>query len=299
MVDIPFVREMEFEYGVVDRLSPLVRRVIARNPGPFTMYGTGVYIIGKGDVTVIDPGPKDEVHLKALDQALEGERVSHILVTHTHLDHSPAAAPLKQATGAQTYGYGPHGNHTSKEGVKVEAGADFEFMPDVAIIDGDIIEGDGYEIECVHTPGHTSNHMCFGLKQEKALFSGDHVMGWSTSVITPPDGNMKHYMDSLAHLLFRDDKIYLPTHGPAITEPRRHVEAFIEHRQDREYQITEQLEAGVGDIREMVKVMYAETDKRLHPAAAMSVLAHLHHMVATGRAHCDGEPALTSHFTPA
>ncbi|MDE1173320.1 MAG: MBL fold metallo-hydrolase [Parvibaculaceae bacterium] len=293
-VAVPYVREIEFEYGRADRLTPLIRRVIANNPGGFTYTGTGTYIVGNGNVAVIDPGPMLDAHLDAILKAVEGETVSHILITHTHADHSPLAAPLKALTGAKTYGFGPHGS--GHPGEAVEEDGDMEFAPDVTLRHGDIVAGDGWTMEAVHTPGHTSNHLCFALLEEQALFSGDHVMGWSTSVVSPPDGDMKAYMASLRLLLDRDDAIYWPTHGPAITAPRPHVEAFIAHRQDRERQILEQLAAGRSHIAEMVPVMYAAVDKRLYPAAARSVLAHMQHMVGKGEIETDGPPGMASAY---
>ena len=287
---IPFVREIEFDYGASEEVSPLIRRVVANNPSAFTYKGTGTYIVGHGKVAVIDPGPLLDAHVEALMRALQGETVSHILITHTHSDHSPAAAPLKKLTGAKTYGYGPHGSGAGEED------GDMDFVPDVELRHGDIIEGDGWTIECVHTPGHTSNHMCFALKEEKALFTGDHVMGWSTSIVSPPDGDMTAYMASLEMLLTRDDEVYWPTHGPAIHDPKRLVQAFIAHREDRERQILAQLKAGRHRIAEMVPVMYAAIDKRLHPAAARSVLAHMGRLVAQGRVVTDGPVTLGADF---
>jgi glyoxylase-like metal-dependent hydrolase (beta-lactamase superfamily II) len=212
---IPFVRDIKFEYGKVDQVSPLIRRVVANNPGPFTFTGTGVYIVGAGDhVAVIDPGPDLPEHIDALKRALEGRTVSHILITHTHKDHSPAAQPLKEWSGAPTYSFGPH-----VETNDVEEGGDRLFMPDIRVTDGQSIAGADFSISCVFTPGHTSNHMCYALEQEKALFSGDHVMGWSTSVIAPPDGNMADYTRSLEKLIARKDRILYPTHGAPIEDP--------------------------------------------------------------------------------
>jgi glyoxylase-like metal-dependent hydrolase (beta-lactamase superfamily II) len=197
-------------YGAEQRLSPRITRVLAPNPSPFTFRGTGVYLVGDTkSVTVIDPGPNDPAHLDALLVAIGGRTVSHILITHTHRDHSPAAAPLKAATGAKTYGYGPHGRYDDH----VEEGGDCDFVPDVTVRDGDIMESGGNRFQCVFTPGHTSNHMCYALDDEKALFTGDHVMGWSTTVVAPPDGDMGAYMRSLEKLIARRDKILYPTHG--------------------------------------------------------------------------------------
>jgi len=295
-VKIPFVHEIDIEYGRVDQVSPLIRRVTANNPGGFTFKGTGTYIVGQGNVAVIDPGPLNEAHIAALLKAVEGETVTHILITHCHSDHSPAAAPFKAATGAKTYAYGPHGSGKPQDNVEVEAGADRDFVPDIEIRHGDVIEGDDWTVECVFTPGHTSNHMCFALREEKALFSGDHVMGWSTTVVSPPDGDMATYMASLELLLTRDDEIYWPTHGPAITEPKPFVQAYMDHRDDRERQIIEQISEGRTTIPEMVPVMYAAVDPRLHAPAARSVLAHLVRMVGDGRVTCDGVPDLKTTY---
>ena len=247
MTSIPFVRDLAFDYGVAEQVSPLIRRIIAHNPSPFTFYGTGTYIVGRGSVAVIDPGPALSEHVDAILAALPGETVSHLLITHTHRDHSPAAAALQAATGAPTYGFGPHGARRDAGG-EVEEGADRDFVPDVALGDGARLEGAGWTLEAVHTPGHTSNHLCYALTEEGALFSGDHVMGWSTSVIAPPDGDMAAYMSSLRRCLARSDRIYWPTHGPPITEPARHVAAFLAHREEREQQIIACLEAGIERI---------------------------------------------------
>lgn len=283
---VPFVRDMKFRYGEVAELSPLVRRVIARNPSPFTFHGTGTYIVGRGEVAVIDPGPDLPAHLAALRRALADERVSHILVTHTHRDHSPAAAALAAASGAKTFGFGPHG--TRRAAPPVEEGADYAFTPKVPLRDGAVVAGRGWTLRALHTPGHTSNHLCFALDEEKALFPGDHVMGWSTTVISPPDGDMRLYVESLERLLGRDDAIYYPTHGPPILEPRRYVRALIAHRREREAAIEECLRRGISRIPEMVAAIYTDIPAHLHEAAGRSVLAHLVHMVETGRARCEG-----------
>jgi len=291
-VSIPYVREIDYQHGRMDRVSKLIRRVIASNTGGFTYTGTGTYIIGTGRVAVVDPGPLDMAHVQAILDGIKGETISHILITHTHLDHSPATVPLKKLAGnPPSYGFGPHGSGKGiLEGQSVEAGGDKLFKPDVTVRHGDVIEGDGWSVECVHTPGHTSNHICYALREEKALFTGDHVMGWSTSVISPPDGDMKDYMASLELLLPRNDEVYWPTHGAPIRDPKPFVRAFIEHRHDREAQITACLRDGIGRIPDMVPRMYATIDKQLWPAAGRSVLAHLLHMVETGRAKCAGQP---------
>ncbi len=286
---IPYNRELDFEYGAAQRLSPLVRRVIAPNPSAFTFHGTGTYIIGSGSVAIVDPGPDLAAHVEALLDAVRGETVSHILVTHTHLDHSPATVAVKAATGAPSYAFGPHGR--GGDGGQVEEGADFDFEPDYRLADGETVEGDAWTVEGVHTPGHTSNHMCFSLKEENALFPGDHVMGWSTTVVSPPDGDMHAYMGSLEKLLGRSEGIYYPTHGAPITDPPPYVAALLAHRHEREEQIVACLADGIARIPDMVARMYADVDPGLHRAAGRSVLAHLIHMVETGRAACQGNPA--------
>lgn len=294
MVAIPFRRELTFEYARLERLSPLVRRIVARNPGPFTAHGTGTFVVGNGHVAIVDPGPALAEHVDALLDALRGETVDHVLITHTHLDHSPAAAAVKLATGAPTYGYGPHAAGLDR--TEVEAGGDRAFVPDRVLRDGDVVEGPGWRLGAVHTPGHTSNHLCFALAEESILFTGDHVMGWSTSVIAPPDGDMADYLGSLDKLLRRDDRVYWPTHGPSIDDPKPFVRAFIEHRAERTAAILRQIDSGVSEIPEMVKAIYVGLAPGLLTAAGRSVLAHLVQMVREGTVACDGPPSLTSRF---
>ncbi|MFT5390987.1 MAG: glyoxylase-like metal-dependent hydrolase (beta-lactamase superfamily II) [Gammaproteobacteria bacterium] len=295
-VEIPFVRELAFEYGRVDQISPMIRRVVARNPGPFTLYGTGTYIIGKGKVAVIDPGPYDAEHIACVAAAVEGEQITHQIITHTHNDHSPGSRLLREYTDAKTYAYGPHGAGKREQGVQVEEGGDMEFTPDVEVRHGDVVRGEGWSLEAVYTPGHTSNHVCFALREEKVLFSGDHVMGWSTSIISPPDGDMNAYMASLRLLLDRDDVAYWPTHGPRIDDPKAHVRAFIAHRQERERQILECLGAGVHRIADMVPKMYIGLDPKLIPAAGRSVYAAMMFMVDNGQVVTDGVSRIDGEF---
>jgi glyoxylase-like metal-dependent hydrolase (beta-lactamase superfamily II) len=296
--EIPFRRDFDFEYAKAEQLSPLIRRVLARNPSPFTFKGTGTYIVGRGRVAVIDPGPDLPDHVAALLQALDGETVTHILVTHTHLDHSPAAAALKRATGAKTYAYGPHGSRRAEErfGGVTEEGGDRDFVPDIELREDDAVEGPGWRLAAVETPGHTSNHLCFALPEERTLFSGDHVMGWSTSVIAPPDGDMAAYMRSLEKLLTRDDALYWPTHGPSIVAPKPHVEAFIAHRRERSDAIMAALAAGDETIPAIVTRVYVGLDPRLQAAAGRSVLAHLIELVEEERVFCDGPPSAASRY---
>lgn len=290
---IPFIKELAFSYGEPKHVTPLIRRIVANNPGPFTFHGTGTYVLGKGKVAIVDPGPADSEHVAALLNAVRNETVTHILITHTHIDHSPATAAIKKATGATTYGFGPH--PTSPEGMAEESG-DHDFRPDIVVKDGDVISGHGWTVDALHTPGHISNHLCFGVREEKTLFSGDHVMGWSTSVISPPDGDMKSYMNSLRKLLPRDDQMFIPTHGAEIRNPQNFVKAYMAHREDRERQIMACLREGMDTIPIMVKKMYAAVDPRLHGAAARSVLAHMIHMIETGRVISDGPPTVSARY---
>ena len=282
-VEIPYVREFEPKYGHAETVAPGLRRVLANNPGPFTFHGTGTYIVGEGAVAVIDPGPLLDDHVAALLTALEGQTVSHILLTHTHADHSPAAAPLKAATGAPTYAFGPHGSGKWAEGVKVEEGGDMDFDPDYRLADGDLVQGGGWTMEAVHTPGHTSNHLCFSWCEAGMLFPGDHVMGWSTSIVSPPDGDMGQYIASLEKLLARDEHTYWPTHGGPITDPARHVAAFIAHRQERAAQILSCVDDGQQTLQAMVPVIYQGLDERLFPAAARSTFASIVYLVEQGQ----------------
>lgn len=285
---IPFNRELAFEYGAAEQVSPLIRRVIANNPGAFTMFGTGTYIVGDKKVAVIDPGPDDANHLAALERALDGCEVSHIVVTHTHRDHSPLAAPLQAKTGAPIWGCGPHGSgRPEAAGESVEEGADTAYKPDHKMDDGDVLEGDGWSLEAVYTPGHTSNHTCFRLVEENALFSGDHVMGWSTTIVSPPDGDMRRYMASLEKLIARSEDRYWPTHAAPIDDPQNFVRQLLEHRHERERQIMACLKDGTGRIPAMVAQMYKDVPEHLHRAAARSVLSHMIHMVEDGRVKVD------------
>jgi glyoxylase-like metal-dependent hydrolase (beta-lactamase superfamily II) len=286
---VNFDRSLDVAVGLEVRLSPLVLRLLAPNPGPFTFKGTGVHIVGAGDrVAVIDPGPDGPAHLEALRRALGRRQVSHILVTHTHRDHSPAAAALKAWSGAKTYGLPLETMATNGEG-RVDEAHDHGFVPDVRVHDGMRIAGDGFVLECIATPGHCANHVCYGLAEEQALFSGDHVMGWSTSVIAPPDGNMGQYLASLEKLMARDDRILYPTHGSPITSPRDWLAGLIAHRRMREAQILDALRQGGAQIPALVEKLYPEVPASLRAAAAQQVKAHLDHLIELGVAARDVE----------
>lgn len=274
-------------YGLAEAVAPGVRRLLAANPSPFTEKGTQTYLVGAGEVAVIDPGPDLPEHVEAILAATAGERIAAILCTHTHRDHSPASRPLAAASGAPIVGCAPLA--IEDDGPRADAAFDFDYAPDRILADGERLDGSGWSLEAVATPGHTSNHLCFTLAGTGVLFTGDHVMGWSTTVVSPPDGDMTLYMESLDRLLERDDRIYLPAHGPAVDKPQAHVRALIGHRRMRERQILAQLEAGEGHIPAMVATMYRDIDPRLHPAAGRSVLAHLVDLERRGLVREEGE----------
>jgi glyoxylase-like metal-dependent hydrolase (beta-lactamase superfamily II) len=258
---------------IVQRLSPLVRRVLANNPSPFTYTGTQTYLVGAGEVAVVDPGPADAAHISGIMQATTGERIAAIMCTHTHKDHSPAAALLKAVTGAEIVGCAPLS--LDDDGPRADAAFDKTYAPDRMLNDGDAVTGPDWTLQAVATPGHTSNHLCFALVEEQALFTGDHVMGWSTTVVSPPDGDMAAYMASLDKLQARTDAVYYPAHGEPVTNPQQFVRGLAGHRKQRERQILKLLGEGVGHVNDMVPKMYAGIDPRLHGAAGRSVLAHL------------------------
>ena len=274
-------------WGRLVTRTPLVRRLLAHNPSAFTYTGTGTFVVGQGVVAVIDPGPADPAHIAALIDSLKHETVSQIVITHTHSDHSPAAPALQAATGAKIVGCVPL--VLSDDGPRADAGFDPTYAPDEVLVEGDSVSGPGWTLTALATPGHTSNHLCYELAEEKALFTGDHVMGWSTTVVAPPDGDMAAYMASLRKLVDRDDAIYHPTHGESVTDPQRFVRGLITHRKQRETQILKLLGDGPQTIPAMVAVMYAMVDKGLHPAAGRSVLAHLIDLRNRDKVVADGE----------
>ena len=300
-VEIPFVPPLDdVQYGVAEQVSPLIRRVIANNPTKYSYRGTGTYIVGEpgGDVVVIDPGPNLDEHRDALVAALAGQHVRAILVTHCHADHSPLAAWLREETKAPTVAFGPHGavdlDEDEDTDVKVEEAIDLAFAPDIHAADGDAVaEIGGAPMRAVFTPGHTSNHMCFSFDAERALFTGDHVMGWSTTVVSPPDGDMRAYMDSLAKVAGRHDATLWPTHGNPVTEPQPFLEAYLDHRVDREAQVLARVRAGDAQIVDIVKVLYANVREELHKAAGRSVFSHLVKLMDDGQVHVVGDGPAT------
>jgi glyoxylase-like metal-dependent hydrolase (beta-lactamase superfamily II) len=297
--DIPFNRNFPLKPGAVEEVRPGVRRLLCNNPSPFTFTGTVSYVVGQDKVAIIDPGPDYEAHATALLDAVRGETVTHILVTHTHRDHSPNTARIKAATGATVYAEGPHRasrpRYESEKNAS-ESGADRAFKPDIALRDGDTIEGAGWALQAVATPGHTANHLAFAWRDRKTIFAGDHVMGWSTSIVAPPDGSMIDYMASLERLAERDEDLYFPGHGPEIPEGPRYVRFLIRHRQAREASILHRLAKGEADIPTIVRAIYIGIDPRLTGAAGYSVLAHLEDLVARGVVATDGDPVIGGRY---
>ena len=287
-MSIPFLKDDPLPVGIVAEVAPGVRRLLCGNPGPFTWRGTNTWIIGAGgSVAVLDPGPEDADHLAAILRAAEGERITHILVSHTHRDHSPGVAALQAATGARSYGFGPHMTPPDQGG----EGGDHSFRPDVTLADGAAVEGRDWRLTAIHTPGHCANHLCFALEGTGVLFSADHVMSWSTSVVSPPDGDMAAYMRSLGRLAARDDRLYLPGHGAPLPEPASFVAALAAHRLEREAKVLDALRAaGRATATDLVPPVYGPAlDPRLVPAAARSLLAHLIKLGAEGAAARDGD----------
>ncbi len=301
-MSLKFDASFDPAYGSAVAVAPGVMRLTAHNPSPFTFHGTNTYLLGTDTLAVIDPGPDDDAHLEALLAAIGGRPVSHIFVSHTHRDHSPLAARLKERTGATILAEGPHRParplHGGEEN-RLDASADLAFRPDIALADGARTAGDGWTIRTVLTPGHAANHAAFALEGTGILFSADHVMAWSTSIVAPPDGSMADYMRSLDKLIARDDRMMLPGHGGPVTKPRTFMRGLRAHRKMREQAIIDRIEKGDRTIPEIVAAIYRETDPRLHGAAGLSVLAHLEDLTARGAVKVEGEPALDAVFLPA
>ncbi|MFC3053056.1 MBL fold metallo-hydrolase [Kordiimonas pumila] len=295
-----FKQDFKADYGIQTRMSGLISRVLCQNPSPYTYTGTGTYIVGANNhLAVIDPGPIDTAHGEALLRAVGKKSVSHILVTHTHQDHSPLSRWLAEKTGAKIFSFGPHGagRKAGLDDEEVEAGADKSFTPDIHLKDGDIIHGDGWTLRALHTPGHTANHMCFALQEENTIFVGDHIMAWATTVISPPDGDMRDYLASLKKIAHENADRLVPTHGPWVENPAPFIRGIITHRKMREGQILRHLEDGPMTIDIMVERMYKDVDPRLHGAAARSVLGHLIALCDENRITCDGPISLSGKFS--
>lgn len=284
-----FTTSMDFAYGVARELAPGIVRLVANNPGPFTFKGTNTYLVGTGDLALIDPGPADAAHLEAILATIGGRRLSHILITHTHRDHVDGLAALVAATGARTVGFGrraarPGAKRASASGSEH---ADEDFLPDVRLEHGDRLPGDGWAVTALHTPGHAPDHLCFELEGTGLLFSGDHVMGWNTSVIAPPEGSMADYLRSLELLSERTHRVYLPGHGGRVKEPQRLVKAFLLHRRMREQAILDCIRSGTNTVQAIVPAIYRDLDPKLINAARLSVLAHVEHLISRGLVRCD------------
>lgn len=292
--NIPFRKTMEFAYGTPDKVAPGVRRIVANNPSPFTFHGTNTYIVGSGEVAVIDPGPNDPAQTDAIMRAVKGEKITHVIVTHTHLDHSPGSRAIARAAGAPIVGAlpAPPGDNAPP----IEA-ADPDFEPDIELADGDVLAGPDWTLCAVFTPGHMSNHYCLALAERDILFSGDHVMGWNTTIVSPPDGNMSDYLASLDVCITRSDALYLPGHGPPIEDPAPFVRAYLGHRRNRETQILRAIGEGLHTVPAMVQKMYAHLPERMYWAAGRSVLAHIENMVETGRVVSDGPVTTEGRYT--
>jgi len=266
-------------------IAPDAHRITANNPSPFTFRGTNSYIVGRDTLAVIDPGPNDDDHLQALTKAIAGRPVSHIFVSHTHRDHSPLSGRLKALTGAPLVAEGPHRPARLRlegETTPLDSSGDMDFRPDIMLADGEVVNGDGWSLRAVHTPGHTANHLALALEGSDILFSADHVMAWSTTIVAPPDGSMKDYMASLDKLLEREDRIFFPGHGGPVTAPKAFLRGLKAHRKMRERAILERIAAGDLSIPAIVGAIYRDTDPRLYGAAGLSVLAHMEDLVSRG-----------------
>jgi glyoxylase-like metal-dependent hydrolase (beta-lactamase superfamily II) len=283
--------------GKTDELSPLVRRLIAPNPSPFTFTGTCSYIIGRGRVAIVDPGPENEEHLAAMLAAIEGETLDSIVITHTHRDHSPGARALQAATGARIIGCAPHVEIRNDASGRLDASHDMDYAPDEVMSDGDFHAGAGFTLEAIHTPGHASNHLCFAILEDNALLCGDHVMAWSTTIVSPPDGVMREYMASLEKLGQRDEAIFYPGHGAPVTDPRRYMRALAHHRRMREAAILREIGKNALPIPVLVDRIYLGLDEKLKKAAALSVLAHMEDLVARDLINAGGAATLEAVYS--
>ena len=296
--ELAFNRNVDVDYGVAEEVAPGVRRVVANNPGPYTFLGTNTYIVGHGTVAVVDPGPADADHLQAVAAAVKGERVAHILVTHSHRDHCDGARALQTLLGGELLAFGPTGTPRGAGAPGLgDAFVDTDFVPDRVIQGGEVIKGRGFALDVLHTPGHAPDHLCFALVGQRTVFTGDHVMGWNTTVIAPPEGNLAHFVTSLDMLMHRHDKAFLPGHGGRVQTPQRVVRAYMTHRRWREQTILACLDDGVCTIAAIVAKLYGALDKDLKDAAALSVLAHLEHLGDRGVVVSDGAEVMNSAFS--
>ena len=297
-----FRTDFEPRYGECVALAPGISRITCNNPSPFTFHGTNTYLLGTDDLAIIDPGPENDEHFQALEKAIGNRTVSKIIITHTHADHSPLAARLAEETGAQTVAEGSHRPARALhigESNPLDASADREFAPDITVSHGDIVEGDGWSLTTLLSPGHTANHASFALNGTDHLFSGDHVMAWATSIVAPPDGAMSDYMRSLDIMLEQSQSVYFPGHGGRLTNAHQFVRALRTHRKMRETAVLDQIVKGQRTIPEMVAIIYRNTDKRLHGAAGLSVMAHLEDLVARGVVATDGHVSIDGEYHPA
>jgi len=279
MEPIAFQTDFTPHYGKLTVVAPGIRRIVANNPGPFTGPGTGTYIIGEGDVAVIDPGPMMPDHVDAILTGLKGEHISHIIVTHTHTDHSPASRLLQHKTGAGIFAFGPHSDFSAGA---LEGGVDRDFQPDFTVADGEVIDGADWQLQAIHTPGHCANHLCFAMIGADSLFCGDQLMAWATPVILPPDGSIADYIDSLERLAARTESTFYPTHGLPIKDPQSTISAFIQHRLDRIEQVKAALQKGIGTLTDLRKSIYQDLPASLHAGAELSLLASLEYMEQRG-----------------
>jgi len=295
--ELAFNRNVDVDYGVPQEVAPGIRRIVANNPGPYTFLGTNTYVVGNGQVAIIDPGPADERHLKAIAAATRGESLTHILVTHSHHDHCDSARALQTLLGGEIGAFGPTGTPRGAGAPSLgDSFVDAAFVPDRRLGDGDTIKGKDFALDVLHMPGHSPDHLCFALVGKRIVFTGDHVMGWNTTVIAPPEGNMVSFLASLERLMQRHDKMFLPGHGGRIQTPQRVVKAYIMHRKWREQTILACLEEGVNTIPRIVDRLYGALDAELKEAAALSVLAHLEHLVNRELVSAEGQPGLSSAF---